>query len=156
MELNLKILAPLLQYTSIYRCVLFMKAKKKNLFYSSPPIKKLLNFLFHSVPLYLSLSLSLSLSHSTLILSQSLSSHRRSPHHPKPPTDRLTVPSRRSPIASPSHAADCLTVTLLSANPAHRPTPSTDPARRPTPSVDPASRPTLCLCLVIVDFVYDC
>ena len=147
MELNLKILAPLLQCTSINRCALCAvhesKKKKKN--YSSPPIKKLLNFLFHSVPLYLSLSLSLSLSHSTLILSQSLSSHRRSPHHPKPPTDRLTVPSRRSPITSPSHAADCLTVTLLSANPAHRPTPSTDPARRPTPSVDPASRPTLCL-----------
>ena len=34
MELNLKILAPLLQYTSIDRCVLFMRNKKKKLFYS--------------------------------------------------------------------------------------------------------------------------
>ena len=32
MELNLKILAPLLQCTSIDRCALFMRAKKKNYF----------------------------------------------------------------------------------------------------------------------------
>ena len=75
-----------------------MKAKKKNLFYSSPPIKKLLNFLSHSVPLFLSLSLSLSLSLLVTQLSSSLS-------HSPLTADRLIVPSRQ-PIASPSQAAD--------------------------------------------------
>ena len=137
MERNLKILALLLQCTSINRCALFIKAKKKKkLFYSSPPIKKLLNFLFHSVPL----SLSLSLSHSTLILSQNslnlssshlLSVTLLSPSiaSPSQAADRLIVPSCRLPIASPSQAADRLTVTLLFADPAHRPTPFADPAR---------------------------
>ena len=94
-----------------------MKAKKKKN-YSSPPIKKLLNFLSHSMPLSLSLSLSLSqslnshplpklfqslklsssLSHSPLTVDRLTVLSRQSPHRPKPPiSDRLTVPSRRSP-----------------------------------------------------------
>ena len=97
MELNLKILAPLLQCTSIDRCVLFIKVKKKKLFYSSQPIKKLLNFLFHPVPL----SLSLTVDRLTVL-------SRRSPHCPKLPiADCLTVPScrsshRHSPLCRPS------------------------------------------------------
>ena len=64
MELNLKILAPLLQYTSIDRFALFMRAKKKNyiLFYLLRVNKIIpLAFLFHS---FIRASLSLSLSHS--------------------------------------------------------------------------------------------
>ena len=121
MELNLKILAPLLQCISINRCALFMKAKKKkNLFSSSPPIKKLLNFLSHSMPFSLSLSITqLSSSPKTLsisqalIFSQLLSSHRRSPHRPKPPiaspsqaTDQRLPHCPKLPIASPSQATD--------------------------------------------------
>ena len=56
MELNLKILAPLLQCTSIDRCALFMRAKKKKLFYwisLSSSIKKK-NFLFLSFSFSLS------------------------------------------------------------------------------------------------------
>ena len=62
MELNLKILAPLLQYTSIDRFALFMRAKKKNyiLFYLLRLNKIIpLAFLFHSF-----IRASLSLSHS--------------------------------------------------------------------------------------------
>ena len=54
MELNLKILAPLLQCTSIFRCALFMKAKKKKIILFIPPIKKSFLSLSHSVPLSLS------------------------------------------------------------------------------------------------------
>ena len=165
MELNLKILAPLLQCTSINRCALCAvheskKKKKKN--YSSLPIKKLLNFLSHSMPLSLSLSLSLSLTQlssspktlsisQALIFSQSLSSHRQSPHRPKPPisspsqaTDQRSPHCPKPSIASPSQVADRLTVTHLSVDPAHQPTPFADPTRRHC----------ACLWLVIVDFVW--
>ena len=91
------------------------ESKKYILFYSSPPIKKLLNFLSLRSPL------SLSLSHSTLILSQNslnlssshpLSVTLLSPSiaSPSQAADRLTVPSHRSPIASLSQAADRLTI----------------------------------------------
>ena len=142
MELNLKILAPLLQCTSIYRCALFMKAKKKKkLFYSSPLIKKLLNFLslhpslslsqsLHSHPLpklSQSLKLSSSLSYSPLTVDRLTVPSRRSPHRPKPSiTDRLTVPSRRLPHR---HSPLC------------RPSSPTHPFYRP-------NSPTLCLSLL--------
>ena len=134
-------------------CTVHESKKKKNYFILPHPLK---NYLIFSLTPCPSLSFSLSLSVTQLssspktlsisqafILSQSLSSHRRWPHRPKPPTDRLTVPSRRSPhhpmppIASPSHAANRLTVTLLSANPAHQPTPSTDPPLLSTQLTDP-------------------
>ena len=81
--------------------------KQKNiLFYSSPPVKKLLNLLSHSVPLSLSLSLSLILSQNSLNLSSShpllvtlLSPSIASPYQA---ADRLTIPSHRSLIASSS------------------------------------------------------
>ena len=142
MELNLKIFALLLQCTSINRCALFIKAKKKYYFILPHPLKNYLIFSFTPCP---SLSLSLSLSSSpktlsisqALIFSQSLSSHRRSPHRPKPPisspsqaTDQRSPHCPKPSIASPSQVADRLTVTHLSVDPAHQPTPSADPTRR--------------------------
>ena len=59
MELNLKILAPLLQCTSKNRCALFMRAKKKII---------LITRLIKIMPLSLWTSLSSSLSHSGLSL----------------------------------------------------------------------------------------
>ena len=76
MELNLFFLAPLLQCTSIYRCALFMRAKKKNviLFYPATTC----SFFFHSFYQIVPLSLSF-----TLISPVSQSSSLRSlkPHH---------------------------------------------------------------------------
>ena len=112
MELNLFFLAPLLQYTSIDRCALFMRAKKKILFYSAPEIKYIISF---SLSLCASLSLSQSLSSyplprlsQALILSQLLSSltvtlsisliHRR---WPNPAVPSPQSPHRHSPF-SPS------------------------------------------------------
>ena len=134
MELNLKIFALLLQCTSINRCALFIKAKKKYYFILPHPLKNYLIFSFTPCPsLSLSLSLSLILSQNSLNLSSShlLSVTLLSPSiaSPSQAADRLIVPSCPLPIASPSQAADRLTVTLLFADLAHRPTPFADPAR---------------------------
>ena len=93
MELNLKILAPLLQCTSINRCALFIKAKKYIYFILLHPLKNYLIFSLTSCP-----SLSLSLSHSTLILSQN-SLNLSSSH-------LLSVTLLSPSIASPSQATD--------------------------------------------------
>ena len=61
MELYPFFLAPHEQCTSIYRCALFIRAKKKTLFYSSFLLKKCLSLSFTlTVPLSLSLSSHLS------------------------------------------------------------------------------------------------
>ena len=146
MELNLKILAPLLQCTSINRCALCAvheSKKKKKKIILPHPLKNYLIFSLTPCP-SLSLSLSQSLnSHPLPKLFQSLKLSSSLSHSPLT-VDRLTVPSHRSPIASLSQAADRLTVTLLSADPAHQPTPSADPTRRHC----------ACLWLVIVDLVW--
>ena len=100
--------------------------KKKIYFILPHPLK---NYLIFSLTLCLSLSLSLSLSSSPKTLSSFHS---------------LSVTLLSLSIASPSQAANRLTVTLLSADPAHRPIPSTDPARWRC----------VCLWLVIIDFVW--
>ena len=113
MELNLFFLAPLLQYTSIDRCALFMRAKKKYYFILPRRLNILFHSLSHSVPLFLSLSQSLNsyplprLSQA-LILSQLLSSltvtlsisliHCRQPN---PAVPSPQSPHRHSPF-SPS------------------------------------------------------
>ena len=122
MELNLKILAPLLQCTSINRCALCAvheSKKKKKKIILPHPLKNYLIFSLtpcpslslslslsltqslnsHPLPkLFQSLKLSSSLSHSPLTVNRLTVLSRQSPHRPKPPiSDRLTVPSRRSP-----------------------------------------------------------
>ena len=109
MELNLKILAPLLQCTSIFRCALFMKAKKKKkIILFIPPIKKSFLSLSHSVPL--SLSQITQLSFTLQIHSQSvplfLSQITPLPNHPSSsshPLD-LTVPNHSPSLHSHRHA----------------------------------------------------
>ena len=137
------------------------ESKKKKLFYSSPPIKKLLNFLSHSVPLSLSLSLSLS-----LLVTQLSSSLSHSPLT----ADRLIVPSRQ-PIASPSQAADRRSPhhpmpPIASPSLYSLPTQLTDLPLQPTQLADPpllstqlADPPFVCdwwllILFMIIDFVW--
>ena len=127
------------------------ESKKKNLFYSSPPIKKLLNFLSHSVPLSLSLSLSLS-----LLVTQLSSSLSHSPLT----ADRLIVPSRQ-PIASPSQAADRRSPhhpmpPIASPSLYSLPTQLTDLPLQPTQLADPPFVYDwwLLILFMIVDFVW--
>ena len=112
MELNLKILALLLQCTSIFRCILFMKAKKKKKFILFiPPIKKLFLSLSHSVPL--SLSQITQLSFTLQIHSQSvplfLSQITPLPNHPSSSSHPLDPAVPRPQI---THRRSSLTVTL--------------------------------------------
>ena len=112
MELNLKILALLLQCTSIFRCILFMKAKKKKKFILFiPPIKKLFLSLSHSVPL--SLSQITQLSFTLQIHSQSvplfLSQITPLPNHPSSSSHPLDPAVPRPQI---THRHSFLTVTL--------------------------------------------
>ena len=151
MKLNLKILAPLLQCTSINRCALFIKAKKYIYFILLHPLKNYLIFSLTSCP-----SLSLSLSHSTLILSQNslnlssshlLSVTLLSPSiaSPSQAANLLTVPSHRSAIASLSQAVDRLTVP--SCRSPHRHSPLCRPSSPTHPFCRPNS-PTLCLFVI--------
>ena len=80
---------------------------QKNIYYFilSHPLKNYL-ILSHSVPLSLSESLN---SHPLPKLSQSLKLSSSLSYSPLT-VDRLIVPSYRSPIASSSHATDCLTI----------------------------------------------
>ena len=150
-------------------CTIHESQKKKYYFILPHPLKNYL-ILSYSVPLSLSLShwtlilsqnsLNLSSSHHLLVtlLSPSIASpsqatDRRSPHRPKSPIadpsqaiDRQLPHRPMPPITPSSQATNCFIITLLSADPAHRPTPSADPARRRC----------ACLWLVIVDFVCDC
>ena len=107
MELNLKILAPLLQYTSIFRCVLFQKAKKKkkNFILFISPIKKSFLSLSHYVPLSLSqiTQLSFTLQNHSFRASLSL------PNHPSSSFHRLNLAVPRPQI---THRRSSLTVTL--------------------------------------------
>ena len=108
MELNLKILAPLLQCTSIFRCALFMKAKKKKIILFIPPIKKSFLSLSHSVPLSFSQIIQLSFTlqnHSQSVpffLSQitpPLPNHPSSSSHPlDPAVQRPQITHRRSSL----------------------------------------------------------
>ena len=108
MELNLKILALLLQCTSIFRCALFMKAKKKKKkFYSSYRLK---NHFFLSLSLRASVSLP---NHSALIHSPkslsvcaSLSLANHSSSH-KSPIIKLTSSWPSCPKA-PNHSPSLL------------------------------------------------
>ena len=102
MELNLKILAPLLRCTSINRCALFMREKKKLFFL---PIKKLFFSLSHSVPLSLSpKSLSLlsqiTITQLSLCASLSLTNHLAS----SPKSLKLSSSLNHSWPSRPSHS----------------------------------------------------
>ena len=119
--------------------------ESKKIFYFILP-HPLKNYLIFSHTPCLSLSLSLSLSHNSHPLpklSQSLKLSSSLSHSPLT-TDCLTIPSCR-PIATPSQAADRLTV------PCHRSPHRHSPLYRPSSPTHPFCRPsspTLCLFVI--------
>ena len=140
MELNLKILAPLLQCTSINRCALFMRAKKYILFYSSRPLK---NYFF------LSLTPCLSLSPKSLSLLSQITITQLSLHASLSPKSlSLLSPITQALILSqslptqPSQGPKSLTALILS----HRHAlnlPHSPPPARPSRPKPPINSPSL-------------
>ena len=101
MELNLFSLAPLLQCTSIDRCALFMRAKKKNYFILSViKIIPLAHFFFILLFVPLSLSFTLISIHSLNfgLSIHSLNSHRSSTSPTHQPSQAVNQPQTNTAI----------------------------------------------------------